>query len=264
MSEKTAIVAKKPKKEMVLAPRQDDAGSVNALISQAVAANVPIETLERLFTLRERVKAEQAKEAFVKALAGFQGELKTIVKTKKVMGKDGKLRYMFAPMDSIIEQIKGPEAKYGFAHTWTVDSTVSGYITAICKITHELGHSETTDFKVPIMANEFMNAPQHVASALTFAKRYSLCNALGIATGDEDVDANLGAKDKMPPSQKAKIVILLRALGQTSLKTEADYARAVELFTQLRLEDANHGEIVSRLTILVKEKEGYEAESHDD
>src|SRR3954470_10422840 len=49
-------------------------GSVDNFISQAIAANAPIETLERLFALHKDVKAEQAREAFTQALANFQGD----------------------------------------------------------------------------------------------------------------------------------------------------------------------------------------------
>jgi hypothetical protein len=51
-----------------------------------------------------------------------------------------------------------------------------------------MGHSQESDFTVPIDEKAFMNAPQKVASALTFAKRYAFCNAFGILTGDEDND----------------------------------------------------------------------------
>lgn len=236
--------------------KHDD--SVNTLIAQAITANVPVETLERLFALREKVKAEQAKEAFVTALATFQSEIKTIAKTKKVMGKDGKLRYMFAPMDSIIDQVKKPMGEHGFSYTWSVDNSQPGFVTAVCTITHSLGHSQTSDFKIPIDADAYMTAPQKVASALTFAKRYSFCNALGISTGDEDTDATDVNKEKSAKSPKSKIVFLLKALGrEKATETKEGVATAIKDLTSLDLTDANLGEIVTRLEILVKEKEEY-------
>jgi len=64
-----------------------------------------------------------------------------------------------------------------------------GFITAVCKITHNLGHSEESAFRIPIDTEGYMSAPQKYASALTFAKRYAFCNALGILTGEDDFDA---------------------------------------------------------------------------
>ena len=74
------------KKKTAIVPRDE---SVNVLISQALTANVSVETMEKLFALREKVKAEQAKEAFVTAMSKFQEQCPTIEKTKKVMNKDG-------------------------------------------------------------------------------------------------------------------------------------------------------------------------------
>ena len=96
-----------------IAPRED---SVESFISQAISANVPMETLEKLFTLREKVKAEKAKEAYVAAMSDFQSQCPVIKKTKKVLNKDGTLRYQYAPLESIVEQIKTPVKSNGFSY----------------------------------------------------------------------------------------------------------------------------------------------------
>jgi len=54
---------------------------------------------------------------------------------------------------------------------------------------HDAGHEEESSFSVPIDTESFMNAPQKVGSARTFAMRYAYCNAFGILTSDEDDDA---------------------------------------------------------------------------
>lgn len=228
--------------------------SVNAFIKQAIGANVPVETMEKLFALREKVKAEKAKEEFVLALSIFQGECPVIKKTKVVMNKDGKTeRYRFAPIDSIVDQIKKPLAKAKLSYTWTVKNT-PGLVTAICKVTHALGHSEESSFEIPIDPEGYMTAPQKVASALTFAKRYSLCNALGISTGDEDTDATDVKKDKEVKSVKSKIMFLLKALGEP-IKTKEEVEKAILKLTQLEASDENFEEILGRLEIIKTEKD---------
>jgi hypothetical protein len=209
--------------------------------------------MEKLFALREKVKAEQAKEAFVSALSSFQSECPMVEKTKKVMNKDGvSVRYQYAPLDTIVEQIKVPLAKYGFSYTWDVKNEV-GFITAVATITHSLGHSQTSEFKIPIDTEGYMTAPQKYASALTFAKRYSLVNALGISTGEEDTDATDVGKEKTPKSIKSKIMLALRTLGEdTSSKLSCDVA--VKKLTQLDIKDENLDEIMGRLEILIQEK----------
>jgi hypothetical protein len=60
--------AKPAKKEVIAAPQS----AVDSFITQALAANAPVETLERLFALHKDVQAERARAAFTDALAQFQ------------------------------------------------------------------------------------------------------------------------------------------------------------------------------------------------
>jgi len=231
--------------------------SVDSFISQAIAQNLPVETMERLFSLRKEVKAEMAKEEFTAALSGFQSECPVIEKTKKVLNKDGQsVRYMFAPIDSIVKQIQDPLGKFKFAYTWEVKNT-PGFITAVCTITHALGHTQSSEFMIPIDTEGYMSAPQKYASALTFAKRYSLCNALGISTGDEDTDAVDVNKEKTAKSDKSKIMFLLKALKKDTSTKEA-IELSVREISKLELNDENLSEIVERLEITVKENQEYD------
>ena len=226
---------------------------VSGFISQAIANNTPVETMEKLFALREKVKAEQAREAFVQAMADFQAKCPVIEKKKKVMNKDGTtVRYKYAPIDSIVEQIKKPLAESGLAYTWTVKND-PGMITAIAMVTHKFGHSETSSFQIPIDTEGYMTAPQKYASALTFAKRYSLCNVLGISTGDEDTDATDVGKEKDAKSEKSKIMFLLKTLGEKT-STAEEIKSAIFSLTKVESSKENYGEIISRLEILVKEQ----------
>lgn len=164
------------------------------LISQAIQKGVDVGTMERLLAMRATIKAEQALEAFNRAMAAFQGNQPAIVKDKIIKDKYGKERYRYAPMDVIVRQVKDGLQENGLSYT--TDAIVEeGWVTAVCKVTHTLGHSETSQFKVPIDKDGYMSAPQKFAAALTFAKRYAFCNAFGILTGDEDTDANFDKED---------------------------------------------------------------------
>lgn len=255
-------MAEKEKKQNVSIVKKEKAEnqSVESFISQAINQGLPVETMERLFSLRKEVKAEIAREAFTAALSEFQSACPVIEKTKKVLNKDGQsVRYMFAPIDSIVKQIQKPLGEAQLAYTWEVKNT-PGFITAVCTITHALGHKESSEFMIPIDTEGYMSAPQKYASSLTFAKRYSLCNALGISTGDEDTDATDVNKEKDAKSNKSKIIFLLKKLGKpTEKKEEIEFA--VMDLAKLSLEDKNLSEIVGRLEIIVKEKQEYDNEN---
>lgn len=239
-----------PKQKTEIAER---GSSVELLIADAVKSGASIEVLERMFTLRERVKAEQAKEAFVRAMSSFQETCPTIKKNKNVMNKDGRsIRYTFASLDSVVAQIKKPLKDNELSYRWDTKSEGAA-ITATCYITHVLGHSESSSFTAAIDDNQYMTSPQRSASSITFAKRQALLNALGIATGDEDTDATDANKEKNAKSPKAKIVFLLRTLNEKT-QTKGEVEEAVLRLSQLPLQDKNYEEICTRLQVLIEER----------
>ena len=180
-----AVVPGKAKTSEIVAL---DPSSPEALIAQAIDKNLPVETMERLLAMRKELKAEAAREAFVAAMSKFQGECPIVEKKKSVAEKGGGTRYKYAPLDVIVAQVRETLSKNELAYTVDAEQTETA-VTALCKVTHVMGHSETSKFTVPIDPKAYMSAPQKFAAALTFAKRYAFCNALGILTGDEDTDA---------------------------------------------------------------------------
>lgn len=103
-------------------------------------------------------------------------------------------------MEDIVEQVKPLLQKHGFSYSLTAETKDSSVL-AICTITHRLGHSEKSEFRVPVDPQAFMNEQQKFASAYTYAKRYAFCNAFGILTADEDMDARI---EKEKPEGPAK------------------------------------------------------------
>ncbi len=160
-----------------------------ALIARAIDRGVNVETMERLLAMRKELKAESARESYFQALSAFQGECPAIPKTKEVYDKGGKLRYRYAPIEIIVKTAGPYLEKHGFSYR--LNSSQEGdIITAVCEAHHISGHVETSQFSVPLDSTSYMNAPQKVASARTFATRYALCEAFGIVSADEDNDAN--------------------------------------------------------------------------
>lgn len=245
-------MAKKQTADVAVVPQDQ---SVESFISQAITSKAPVETLERLFELRSKVKAENAKEAFVEALGAFQQSCPVIKKTKKVLNKDGRsVRYQYAPLDSISEQIKTPMRNVGLSYSWDTLHE-EGHMKVSCKITHKLGHFETSTLEIPIDKEGFMTAPQKYASAQTFAKRYTLLNALGITTADEDDDSLSTPKESDAKSSKAKIMLRLRTLGEKT-GTKEEVETAVQKHAQLPLTTENYDEIAARLQTIIEERQG--------
>ncbi len=208
--------------------------------------------MERLLSMRRELKEERAREAFTTALGQFQRDCPVIKKTKQVMNKDGKtVRYQFAPLDGITSQIKKPLADNELSYSWDTTPT-EGNMVVTCKVTHTMGHHETSTMQIPVDKEGFMTAPQKVLSAVTFAKRNTLINALGITTSDEDTDASDVNREPTAKNPKAKIVFLLKTLKEP-YGTREEISEAVSRLVKLPLQDNNLDEIVYRLETLVEE-----------
>lgn len=185
-------------KEIIQAPQNFP---VEALLQSAIDKNVPIETMERLLAMRRELKAEAAKEAFDRAMAAFQSECPVIEKLKPVKDNHERVLYSYAPLDSIVAQVKEKLGKHGLSYAIQTEMTAT-HVKVICIAKHEFGHSESSTVEMPLSTRTgIMSAPQQVAATITFGKRYAFCNAFGIMTGDEDTD---GKEDKPTQTFKKK------------------------------------------------------------
>lgn len=265
-------------KSLVIKPQPNV--SIEAVIQNAIDKGVPVETMERLLSMRRELKQEAAKEAYDRAMAKFQSECPVIQKTKEVKTRSGVVAYRYAPIESIVDQVKKPLQDNGFSYSTNQKLMESGVKVTI-KVTHSEGHSEETEMEVPFgNKTDIMSNSQVTAAASTFAKRYAFCNAFGILTGDEDTDgADVAAEsskfkpykvERVIPEEKViqmdddsiirKKKIILHRLQELDplidIKDGKMVKLEVESRTHLVLEEDNYDEIASRLQTLVDEKRG--------
>jgi hypothetical protein len=184
MAENTKQVAIKPQQGVM---------SVESFISQAIASNVPIESLERLLAMRTQVKAEQAKEAFDEAMASAQGEFPVIEKKKEGnRTNSGVVAFMYAPIEYIEKMVRPTLTKYNLSSSFKTIITKDS-VTVVCIAKHKLGHSDSSEIVLPIATKtNVMSDAQAVVSTVSFAKRYAFCNVFGITVGGEDNEKDLG------------------------------------------------------------------------
>ncbi len=163
--------------------------NAESLIKMAIEKNLNVEAMERLLAMRRELKQEYAKEEYDRAMAKFQKSCPTIKKTKEVKTKTGKVAYSYAPIESIVEQVKTYLEENGFSYSANMILTTTS-VKATVKVTHSGGHSEISEMDCPFTTKtDIMSQSQVVAATYTFSKRYAFCNAFGILTGDSDTDA---------------------------------------------------------------------------
>lgn len=215
-------------KPVVAEPVKKENLSIEMLLSQAVDKGVPVETMERLLAMRRELKAEYAREEYDRAMARFQSECPIINKGTTVNDKTGKKRYNYAKLENIVSQVKEFITKNGFSYRFDEERDEK-FITALCIVKHEAGHSEKTPFTVEIGNEDYMTNVQKYGARMTFAKRYAFCNAFGILTMDEDNDGN--DEDKVVPSGP-KIAngfdMLMKVISRATLEQLKDVQNKLE------------------------------------
>jgi ERF superfamily len=158
------------------------------LIAKAIEQKLPVKTLESLLAMRERLKAERAREAYFSALSAFQAACPVIPKSKAVYNKDGRtVRYHYAPLGEIVRKVAPLLTGHGLSFRFdaTFEAAPPAQVVT-CTVYHLLGHSEASTFRSPIEQEAYMNEIQRSGSSLSYGKRYALCNALGIVADEDD------------------------------------------------------------------------------
>jgi hypothetical protein len=228
--------------------------SVVTMLMSAVSNGTPVETIEKLMAMRREIRAEEAKEAYDRAMSDFQRDCPIVEKTKEAK-QNGSTMYSYAPLDVIVSAIREHVAKNGFSYGFKAEVT-EGRVKVICTVKHVMGHSESTDFDIPLSTKTgIMSAPQQVAATLTFAKRYALKNAFGIETGDDDNDAQdeKTSSAKATPEQHAQIDKLAGEAGYTKAevvqKCKTQFGVAFSMITEQQASS-----IINGLHLTIKNK----------
>lgn len=170
--------------------------------------------------LTEASAARAFAESFVKALAAMPDVHKD--KKAQIKTKDGgNFSYAYADLASIIALVRPVLAEHGLVHAQATDTLADGTVSVTTRIYHEGGHVESFGTLTLAAGADARQA----GSAVTYARRYSLCAALGIAP-DEDTDgagvgapaASRTADDKRTDAQNRKMRACISELDKSGIE----------------------------------------------
>lgn len=168
------------------------------LLRIAMERGANLDMLERLMALQERHEANEARKAFVDAMAGFKTEPLEIFKRKQVgyTTKDGDfVGYKHAELSDVAEVVVPALARHGFSHRWDVTQD-NGRVVVTCIVTHRSGHSESLTMDAAPDNSGKKNSIQQVASTVTYLQRYTLLGITGLAAKGMDDDGQGAGSDK--------------------------------------------------------------------
>jgi hypothetical protein len=135
-------------------------------------------------------------------MAGFQTDCPVILKNKS--GHNSK----YASLAHTLETIGSLLSKYGFSRNWKTTQLENGLITVDCTVTHKQGHSESTSMSANPDSSGSKNNIQAIGSTVSYLQRYTLYALLGLASKDQDDDAN-GITDFITEEQAFNLQALL-------------------------------------------------------
>lgn len=164
----------------------------------ALQAGMSLDHLKGIMELQKEWEANEARKAYVADMAAFKLNPPEILKTKLVgyANKDGSVTgYFHATLGGVAAVVVDSLAQHGFSHSWETKQD-GGLITVTCRITHRMGHSESTSMQAGADQSGKKNAIQAVASSITYMQRYTLLAATGLATMDMPDDDGRGYDDQ--------------------------------------------------------------------
>lgn len=184
--------------EQALVSQPDQQNAPAQIISQAITKGANLEQIEKLMVLQQKWEENEARKAYNQAMAAFKADPPKIEKTKLVdfTTDKGRTKYKYGALADAAEKINKAMSPHGLSATWTTEQRDDGQIKVTCKVTHKMGHSESTSLFAKPDATGNKNTIQQVGSTITYLERYTLLALTGLATHDMDDDGK-GAAD--PP-----------------------------------------------------------------
>lgn len=172
----------------------------------AASNGMSIDFIERFMDLAERNQKREAENAFHKAFAAFKANPPKIIKDKLVnytLKTGGTTKYKHATIGAVVGAIIEGMSKHGLSHCWSL-SQAADKVTVTCRVTHEMGHSESTTLTAGVDLSGNKNAIQGIGSTVTYLERYTIQAATGIAVLEIDDD---GQTHKPSPPKDADFYI---------------------------------------------------------
>lgn len=163
------------------------------MVAIAASRGASMEEISRFMDLQERMEKNEAKKAFVAAMAAFKANPPTLTKNKAVdfTTAKGRTHYRHADLDEVASQIGQALSPHGLSFRWKPEQQAGGRIRVTCTLEHALGHSESVSLEGAADDSGNKNSIQAVGSTVTYLERYTLLAITGMAVKDQDTDGRV-------------------------------------------------------------------------
>lgn len=185
-AQKSALVVPDSARERLPAVSHDASSLMKIIDRAAMDPAFDVAKLEQLLKVKQQWEENEARKAFVAAMAAFKADPPTILKSKHVDIQGG-AKFSHATLASVCDGVIASLSQHGLSHKWEIEQK-DKLITVTCILTHALGHQERTTLSGAPDDSGRKNAIQQVGSTVTYLERYTLMAAVGLAAKDMDND----------------------------------------------------------------------------
>jgi hypothetical protein len=193
------------------------------LMRQVIERGITAESvgvMERLVNLDREMKKDAAAREFNAAFNALQSKMPAVEADRPVPDKSGNVKYLYAPFESIMAQVKPLLLAHGFALSFSMDFK-DGRVIQHCTLSHIGGHSRTNTFMARVGGGPpGSSEAQGDGAASTYAKRFALCGALNIVI-ERDTDGRPDARNEGTPISEDQALYLRDLVKQTKSNESA-------------------------------------------
>lgn len=183
---------------------------------------VNVDKLSALLAMKERLDVREAEMAFNRAMASIASKMPVIRKNGAIDFGGGKKAIKFAKFEDIDREVRPILSEAGLSISFSSKPMPQGVL-MICRLSHVLGHSQSSEMQMPADQGPGRNGLQAIGSARQYAKRYLYCDMLNIVCEDQDDDGHKGGGTFINDAQIANIEDIL---AEISTKDTAEQIKA--------------------------------------
>jgi len=231
---------------------QSEAPPVDPMVSMiervAMTPDLPIERLEKMLDMKERMERKDAQAQHAAAFARASANFPAIP-----MNGEGHNKMPYATLKDIIARTRPVLSQHGLALNFSVETGDMIRVTA--RLSHTSGHVETVSIDLPRDTSGNKNNVQAVGSSQTYGQRYTAQAILGLSLGeDTEDDGRAAAGNTIDAEEYRELRDLIEKAGVAQ-----DVVCQAAGVTMLELLPASQFETTkNRLHATIKRKKGQE------
>lgn len=169
-----------------------ESATVLQIIGRAASdPSTDIDKMERLMAMHERMKSQQAEQAFNAAMSLAQSQMHRV--SADCTNPQTRSKYAsYAALDRALRPIYTAN---GFSLSFNTDEAPDGWVKVVCYVSHSGGHTRTYQQLMPsdgkgAKGNDVMTKTHAAGSAMSYGMRYALKGIFNVAIGEDDTDGN--------------------------------------------------------------------------